>query len=228
MYRITSDFHGGWGELAGERGSFTRAALHANASNIGLNGTFPDLDMMPLGQIFCDRTGRPASVDNPECECMNCNGESMAYTIASLWAISRSPLLLGGALPLDSETIKIIGNPGFNLIHTYSRNHSVIMFHQPDITCHDCNQTGWQVWEADLLPNDKRAEKALMVVNVGDFTDKLHLSWANLGILSSSGSQSYVAQDVWTNQVAPADDVGFTVQLNSHNTTLILITPRMH
>jgi len=239
MYRITSDFHGGWGELASDRGSFTRAALHANASNIGLNGSFPDLDMMPLGQIFCDRYG-PATVDDPKCDCMNCNGGGMAYTIASLWAISRSPLLLGGALPLDAPTMSIIGNPGFDLIHTHSRNQTVIAFHQPNISCKRCNQTGWQVWKADLMPNQLNADKALMVFNVGDSVDKYFVTWSQLGlqpspeqrnhhanhISSSSSSKGYNAVDVWSGEVAIADDEGFTVEVNSHNATLILIVPK--
>ena len=52
MYRITTDFWGGqgqvFGSLAGGGGSIARASLHANASLIGANGTFPDLDMCVL------------------------------------------------------------------------------------------------------------------------------------------------------------------------------------
>ena len=42
-----------FGGLAGGGGSIARASLHANASLLGANGTFPDLDMLPMGQIRC-------------------------------------------------------------------------------------------------------------------------------------------------------------------------------
>ena len=108
MYRITTDFWGGmeavFGGLEGGGGSISRASLHANASLIGANGTFPDLDMLAIGGIRCEGV---ATVDNPApaCKCNNCNGTGMAYTIMSLWAIARSPLLFGGTLPPDLPTL---------------------------------------------------------------------------------------------------------------------------
>lgn len=51
MYRITTDYHGGFGRTFGSAsdaggGSIGRAAMFINASLVGANGTFPDLDMM--------------------------------------------------------------------------------------------------------------------------------------------------------------------------------------
>ena len=75
MYRITTDFWGGQGQtfggLAGGGGSIARASLHANASLLGANGTFPDLDMLPMGQIRCQGA---ATVQHPMCQCDNCEG----------------------------------------------------------------------------------------------------------------------------------------------------------
>eukprot|EP00663_Eupelagonemidae_sp_cell21sb_P009510 gene9510-biopygen9505 len=52
--------------------------------------------MMPMGQIVCDGRLIPATVNHPLCGCCNCEGGGNARLIASLWAIARSPLLLGG------------------------------------------------------------------------------------------------------------------------------------
>lgn len=49
MYRIVTDFHGGWGAFQQNifaAGNFT---MYKQGSLFGLNGTFGDLDMLPLG-----------------------------------------------------------------------------------------------------------------------------------------------------------------------------------
>lgn len=91
MYRITTDFWGSWGQVEQPGGgTLVRIGMLANDSLIGANGTFPDLDMLPMGQIRCG--GPAAIVKHPACRCDNCAGTGEAFSLASLWAIARSPL----------------------------------------------------------------------------------------------------------------------------------------
>lgn len=85
-YRVTADFHdtNGWPRLIRQ---YQTAAEFAPL--IGANGTFPDLDMLPFG--------RQAPGSHP---CAYSHEEQRF--IMTLWAVARSPLILGAALPLDA------------------------------------------------------------------------------------------------------------------------------
>jgi hypothetical protein len=96
-YRVTPDFHdtNGWPRLIQQ---YETAVEFAPL--IGANGTFPDLDMLPFG------------LQAP-------NSHSCAYShdeqrfIMTLWAVARSPLILGAALPLaadDAWTLPLVTN----------------------------------------------------------------------------------------------------------------------
>jgi hypothetical protein len=164
MYRVTTDFWGGQGQvfggLAGGGGSIARASLHANASLLGnqanSNGTYPDLvrigctctcffalrtiDAIGAGMeqdmlpIGQIRCGL-ATVQHPMCSCDNCEGGGMAHTIAAVWAIANSPLLFGGALPADGPTLALLTNKDFLFVHSNARNQQVIEYTQANLTC---------------------------------------------------------------------------------------------
>ena len=69
MYRVTGDFYGRWNQLPQE---IAAASAFANASLLGAGGTYPDLDMMPMGQIVCDLRNIPATTHGQQCGCDNC------------------------------------------------------------------------------------------------------------------------------------------------------------
>ena len=159
MYRITTDFWGSqgavFGGLAGGGGSIARASLHANASLIGANGTFPDLDMIPLGMVRCVNDSTQA------CRCDNCEGTGMAYTMVALWSMARSPLLVGGSLPLDETSVSLLTNEDMLYVHAAARNQTVMAYYQANTSCTprtapkcDWMAHGWTKWSADLaLPS---------------------------------------------------------------------------
>lgn len=96
-YRVTPDFHdsNGWPRLIKQ---YETAVQFAPL--IGANGTFPDLDMLPLGRQAPG--GYPCAYTHDE-----------QRFILSLWAIARSPLILGAALPLDKNdtwTLPLVTN----------------------------------------------------------------------------------------------------------------------
>jgi hypothetical protein len=84
-----------------------------------------------VGQIRCGA----ATVQHPICQCDNCQGGAMAHTLASVWAIARSPLLFGGALPADGPTLALLTNRDFLYVHAYARNQSVFEYTQANETC---------------------------------------------------------------------------------------------
>eukprot|EP00040_Diaphanoeca_grandis_P034015 m.209384 g.209384 ORF g.209384 m.209384 type:complete len:264 (-) comp33036_c0_seq13:178-969(-) len=157
MYRITTDFHGGNARVFGSidnpgGGSIQRARQFANASLIGANGTFPDLDMLPMGLLHCSDYFSQA-----HCSCNACNGTGDAYVLASVWAMARSPLLAGGSFPMDPITVSLLTNKDMLFVHAYATNQTVFEFFQPNMSCTpktdppcDWMAHGWDKWQADI------------------------------------------------------------------------------
>lgn len=115
-------------------------------------GTFPDLDMLAFGQIRC-RTTKSGQT----CECDNCDGGGMAKPITALWAMARSPLLFGGALPADAQSLSLLTNKDMLYVHAHARNQTVFAYHQVNNSCTpktipacDWMAHGWTKWWADL------------------------------------------------------------------------------
>jgi hypothetical protein len=108
MYRITTDFHGGWYGWGGLQQAIFVMGNFTNATLNGANGTWPDLDMIPLGPDWWDD-----DVTNDIDEEKRDRGE----TIASLWMITRSPLMHAGSLPTDSTTLSFLTNADALAMH---------------------------------------------------------------------------------------------------------------
>lgn len=102
MYRVTTDFHGGWygwGSLQQSlfiQGNFSAAGLY------GANGTWPDPDMLPMRSDWWNR-----SVEQDD------RGE----TIFAAWTISGAPLMHAGELPADDRTAAYLTNPTARRVH---------------------------------------------------------------------------------------------------------------
>jgi alpha-galactosidase len=176
MYRVTTDYHGGIERTFGEKtqpggSSIAEAELHANASLIAANGTFPDLDMVPMGQLHC---GATASLGQ-QCGCNNCNGSNLAYVLMSVWCISRSPILLGSTLPADAVTASLLTNKDLLYVHAYARNQTVFTSYETNTSCTEAtvpacgwNNSGWTKWWADLArPTDTSILKSVAQNSVG-------------------------------------------------------------
>ena len=73
-------------------GNFTAQGLH------GLNKTWPDLDMIPMGPEWWAAGAPQEQLDRGQ-------------TIATLWTIGRYPLSSAGALPLDDVSLGYLTNP---------------------------------------------------------------------------------------------------------------------
>jgi len=113
-YRVTEDTWGMWegaadGTFPQGVGDKLRTAA-CFAPLIGANGTYPDLDMLPLGRIYNASAAR--GVVGPAAPTSLTAAEQRAAV--TLYSIAHSPLILGGALPLapnDSLTLPLLTNP---------------------------------------------------------------------------------------------------------------------
>jgi hypothetical protein len=103
MWRITDDFWDRWGLLFA---MFER--LDAWTPYRG-PGHFPDADMLPLGYV---EFGRKTNFTKDE-----------QYTLMSLWAIGRSPLIFGGDMTrMDDLTKELLTNPEMLKVNQESAN----------------------------------------------------------------------------------------------------------
>ena len=258
MYRVTTDYHGGIQRTFGQKtepggSSLAEAGMHANASLIGANGTFPDLDMVPMGQLHC---GTTASLGQ-QCGCNNCNGTNLAFVLVAVWGISRSPILLGSTLPADVITAALLTNRDFLYVHTYARNQTVFMNYETNTSCGQTtipacswNSFGWTKWWADLAQPTATSAlsesasnvlgtaatasnpplKVVLIVNVGygvptKVFPATEQTFTEWRSLGLDvGSTRYMARDVFSQQALLSNESGFLVNVSRFNGTLVFVS----
>lgn len=98
MWRLTDDFWDTWPQLVG---MFPVAAKWAPLVQ---PGTWPDLDMLPLGAI------RQRAVDAATAQPYSRFTVAEQQTMLTLWGLMRAPLMLGGHLPASSEVVPLVTN----------------------------------------------------------------------------------------------------------------------
>jgi len=161
MWRITDDFWDRWGLLLA---MYER--LDAWTPYRGL-GHFPDADMLPIGIIDFKR---PTNFTKSE-----------QYTLMSLWAIGRSPLIFGGDMTkLDDFTKEMLTNPEMLKVNQQSTNNRQVS--------RDKNLI---VWTADV-PNSK--DKYVALFNAQSKGDNIDFSNADYSspIIAGKGSSQKV------------------------------------
>jgi hypothetical protein len=172
MWRISDDIWDQWLSdphfPQGVESQFARTAAWAKYAK---PGNWPDADMLPFGELKPNPGwGEPRkSRLTPEEE----------RTQITLWAMARSPLILGANLTLlDAYTTSLL------------LNRDVIRIDQQAIASREVSRAGEMIaWTADL-PNGSRA---LAVFNLADSTATVNVEFADYGL----GKQTYMARDVW-------------------------------
>jgi alpha-galactosidase len=156
MWRISDDFWDDW-KLLKKQFDYTRDW----APYVGLGGTWPDADMLPLGVLrLAERDERKrASRFNAEEE----------KTVMTLWCMFRSPLIFGGDLAsLDAATAALISNPEVLAVDQDSSENREAL-----------EQGSLRVWTATAAGG---AGKYVAVFNLGDEPEEVKLSWASVGV----------------------------------------------
>lgn len=165
MWRITDDFWDRWGALLA---MFER--LDAWTPYRG-PGHFPDADMLPIGMVEFNRATRFTKDEQ--------------YTLMSLWAIGRSPLIFGGDMTkLDDFTKEMLTNPEMLKVNQESQNNRQVY-----------RQNNLIAWTADV-PNSK--DKYVALFNAQSKGDNLDFSNADYAspVIAGKGSSQKVEVSV--------------------------------
>jgi hypothetical protein len=134
-------------------------------------GHFPDADMLPIGLI---EFNRPTNFTKDE-----------QYTLMSLWAIGRSPLIFGGDMTkLDDFTKEMLTNPEMLKVNQESSNNRQVY-----------RENNLIAWTADV-PNSKDKYFALFnAQSKGDNIDFANAGYAS-PLIAGAGSSQEVSVSV--------------------------------
>jgi hypothetical protein len=181
MWRISDDFWDEWPMLEAQFVRLENWTPHRRP------GAWPDPDMLPLGRLALGARDSRFTPDEQQ-------------TLMTLWAITRSPLIMGGDLRhLDDATLKLLTNRDVIAVDqasTDNRPHFVM--------------DGIRVWTA----RGSSGESVLAVFNITDKAKAVDLDLARLGLAGTR------ARDLWTGQSVSASDGRLILPLPPHGSTL--------
>lgn len=197
MWRISNDVWDFWIGQAdyptGVQNQFERAARWAQYAK---PGAWPDADMLPVGELrpYPDVGPAPRHTRLTPAE---------QHTLLSLWAMARSPLIVGANLTLlDKETLGLLCNRDILKIdQTATASREVL--HEGDLV----------VWSA-ALPGD---EHALALFNLGEkdlLIDRPLTAFVPAG--------DYDRKNAWTNKKMPVSN-RVTTTLQPHSSMVLLL-----
>jgi len=175
MWRICNDFWDHWGPWEKHEWSQSLyqqfATTAAWAPHIS-SGNWPDADMLPLGNLGPHPgAGEPRNTRFTKDE---------QRTLMTLWAIFRSPLMMGGnLLSTDKWTESLLTNPEVIAVNQHSRDN------RPLVTTDKI-----AVWRAQL---ESGQGYYVAVFNLGDSEQTISYSWKDLGLLEFA----YEMRDLW-------------------------------
>jgi alpha-galactosidase len=197
MWRISNDIWDVWegrGFPIGIKNQFENAARWAAYTR---PGNWPDADMLPLGELtpFPDVGPGPRHTRLTPAE---------QQTQVSLWAMARSPLIVGANLTLlDKDTLRLLTNADILRIdQTATASRQVL--HEDDLV----------VWTADLPGN----QHALAVFNLGEKPMILDRAWQDFGL---AGRQNKV-KNAWTGERLKASP-RVSATLEPHTSVVLIL-----
>ena len=170
MWRIEDDLWDNWASL---KHMYYRAESWSPLVTIG---HWPDADMLPLGRI-----GIRAERGNDRLSQLT---HEEQQTMMTLWAIFRSPLMFGGALPsLDPFTRSLLTNADVIAVNQHSLGNK-LAYKLADL----------RVWAASSGTND---DVYLAVFNLSDSASTVKLDWNEVGIAAPPVSVG----ELWTGSI---------------------------
>jgi hypothetical protein len=193
MWRISNDIWDGWHFPVNPKtdgfpsGIDTAFAHLAQWNPFVRSGAWPNADMLPFGSL----TPNPGW-GKPRQSRLSHDEERTQFT---LWAIARSPLILGANLTkLDSFTRSLITNKDVIAINqTATESHPVAAL--PPGFEHA------RVWVAQA-GSSTHPIRYLAVFNLADTSSALKAAWSALGLPAGK----HAAQGLWTGKTMPASD----------------------
>ncbi|MGB4657945.1 MAG: glycoside hydrolase family 27 protein [Mobilitalea sp.] len=190
LWRVSNDFWDEWRLL------YKQFGLMKDWNPYMAAGHFPDADMIPIGHL-CVRT-------NAEYNPTRRTGftETEQYTMMSLWAMSRSPLMLGCELTdLDEFSLSLITNAEVLMINQKSSNNHELSRHD------DC-----PIWIAEGAEGQIYAG----LFNLNDEARVVGVSWKDLGLTGKLR-----ALDLWTGKIIGEQEELIAFYIEPHGSKLI-------
>jgi hypothetical protein len=191
MWRISKDFWDDWEQL---KLQFS----HANDwSSEAEPGHWPDADMLQLGWI--SRRGPK------EHERESRFTKDEQYTHMTLWCIARSPLMMGGDMPDNSE-----------FVESLLTNEDVIEVNQNAIESRQLfRMNGLVVWTSKSADSKK---KYLALFNLNEEKMEISVNLDELGI-----TQKAEVRDLWTKSDVGSFSGKFSANVNPHGARLFCL-----
>ena len=210
MWRITNDHWDGWklpskpewGEFPfGLRDEFDRIAKWFTYAR---EGNWPDADMLPWGWL-----GPHPGWGEPRQSRLT---QDEQRTELTLWAIARSPLILGANLTkLDEFTRSLISNQSILFM-----NQNVTYSHPVDLTSLGAGFENARVWRATInAPGARNYAEYFGFFNLDDKPVTLRASWTQLGL----DGKKHLAQNMWS-ESGFKESKEVTVTLPAHGSTV--------
>jgi hypothetical protein len=202
MWRISNDIWDYWtNPKPFPRSVSSQFAAAASWAQYSKPGNWPDADMLPLGEL------RPSPGDGqPRTSRLT---PTEQQTMLTLWAMARSPLILGANLTLlDDATRKLLTNRDLIRIDQTATRSGQVM-HDNSIL----------VWTADLPADSPDGSKALAIFNTGDSQIVLDCSFEAFDL----DEGPYRVKDVWTGKVLNKIKSVQTLTIEPHASILWLL-----
>lgn len=205
LWRISGDFWDSWESLK------KQFLLCAQWAPFITSNSWPDADMLPLGKLRKNGVGAwEASLFNSTSEEVTneysrLNKEEQ-ITLMNLWAIFRSPLMMGGYLPEnDSLTLALLTNRDVIDLNQNSKNNKVIV-----------NDESKSVWMADS--NDDRF-RWVAIFNLSDQNNTIAVDMKETGL---KNDRTYRLTEIWTKEQKTVEKE-LSVTLDAHASALYKI-----
>jgi alpha-galactosidase len=200
MWRISNDIWDVWkSDRPFPRTVDSQFALAAAWAPYTHPGNWPDADMLPFGEL----RPKPDAGPGPRKTRLTIDEQQ---TMLTLWAMARSPLMLGANLTmLDAETLQLV------------TNRDVLQIDQKALASREILQEGNMVaWTADL----GNREHVLAIFNRGDVPLHVTKDLASFGLVV----RTWKARDVWQRKtVAPIHSVDQMIA--PHGCVLLMLQP---
>ena len=193
MWRTVGDFWDNWPQLKPQFTVCANWAPHTGA------GHFPDADMLPLGKIgIRSERGAPR---------MTWFNRDEQYSVMSLFAIFRSPLMFGGNLPDNDEfTLSLLTKKEVLNVNQHSINNKQL-FRNVDLIA----------WTAD---DPETGDKFLALFNATDSpgTAEISVDFLQIGLKGT-----HLVTDLWSGKKLGSISNRFSAKINRHGAGLYRI-----
>lgn len=192
MWRTTDDFWDNWPDLKNEFDVCNRWTSYRG------KGYYPDADMLPLGRIgIRAERGQPRNSDFTKDE---------QYTLMTLFAIFRSPLMFGGNLPENDEfTTSLITNKAVLNVNQHSINNRQLS-----------RENDLIVWAAD---DPESNDRYLAFFNASDLPEaEISVKFEQIGLTGK-----HTITDLWTGKKLGKFTGLFKQSINRHGAGLYRI-----